>query len=207
MNYPPTSKNPVKDEYYSLQVQDDYRWLEDTDDPAVKEWTNKQNEYTRSLLDRYPNRQALFDRLKYLYSDTTIYYGIHYIEGKLFALKWQPPRQQPFLVSLSSPYDVASEKIIFDPNEYDPSGNTAIDFYKPSLDGRLVAISLSEGGSEDGSLHLFEVDSGEQLPDLMAADSITLAIHARESDQLKTCIFTSKFISTKLASLLRTTLM
>ena len=168
MNYPPTSKNPVKDEYFSLQVQDDYRWLEDTDDPAVKEWTNKQNEYTRSVLDRYPNRQALFDRLKYLYSDTTIYYGIHYIEGKLFALKWQPPRQQPFLVSLSSPYDVASEKIIFDPNEYDPSGNTAIDFYKPSLDGRLVAISLSEGGSEDGSLHLFEVDSGEQLPDLIA---------------------------------------
>ena len=168
MNYPPTSKKPITDEYYGIQVQDDFRWLEDPDDPAVKEWTDRQNEYTRSVLNRYPNRQALFDRLKFLYSDTTIYYDIRYIQGKLFALKWQPPRQQSYLVSLGSPYDVETEKIIFDPNEFDPSGNTAIDFYKPSLDGHLVAISLSEGGSEDGSLYLFEVESGNQLSDLIA---------------------------------------
>jgi prolyl oligopeptidase len=168
MNYPPTSKNPVTDEYYGIQVHDDFRWLEDSDDSAVKDWTTEQNKFTQSVLDRYPNRRPLYDRLEYLYSDTTIYFEIHYVKGRLFALKFQPPRQQPYLVSLTSPYDVESEKTVFDPNEYDSSGNTAIDFYTPSLDGQLMAISLSEGGSEDGSLHLFEVDSGKQLPDVIS---------------------------------------
>ncbi len=40
----------------------------------------------------------------------------------------------------------------------------AIDFYVPSIDGKLVAVSLSKGGSEDGSVSVFEVATGQQLP-------------------------------------------
>ena len=168
MNYPTTPKKQVTDEYYGIQVQDDFRWLEAAEDPAVRDWIESQNVYTQSILERYPNRQSLYERLKFLYSDTTMYFAAQYVKGKLFTLKWQPPRQQPFLVSLESPYDLETERLVFDPNEYDPSGNTAIDFYSPSLDGQLVAISLSEGGSEDGSLYLFEVETGIQLPDLIS---------------------------------------
>ncbi len=35
----------------------------------------------------------------------------------------------------------------------------------PSLDGRLVAVSLSQKGSENGTLHVYEVASGRELPD------------------------------------------
>lgn len=168
MNYPTTPKKQVTDEYYGIQVQDDFRWLEAAEDPAVRDWIESQNVYTQSILERYPNRQSLYERLKFLYSDTTMYFAAQYVKGKLFTLKWQPPRQQPFLVSLESPYDLETERLVFDPNEYDPSGNTAIDFYSPSLDGQLVAISLSEGGSEDGSVYLFEVETGIQLPDLIS---------------------------------------
>lgn len=48
------------------------------------------------------------------------------------------------------------------------SGGTAIDWFSPSLDGRLVAVSLSVGGSEDGTLHVFDVATGaaagERIP-------------------------------------------
>src|SRR6185295_3609601 len=54
---------------------------------------------------------------------------------------------------------------VVDPNVMDPSGSTAIDFYEPSLDGKLIAVSLSKGGSEDGSVSVFEVATGKQLPD------------------------------------------
>ena len=40
---------------------------------------------------------------------------------------------------------------MLDPNALDPNGTTAIDFFVPSLDGRSVAVSLSEGGSEAGT--------------------------------------------------------
>jgi prolyl oligopeptidase len=54
---------------------------------------------------------------------------------------------------------------VFDPNVYNTNGTTAIDWYLVSPDERLVAVSLSEGGSEQGTLHFFEVDTGRKLAD------------------------------------------
>jgi len=34
---PPTPKNPVTNEYQGIQVVDDYRWLEASADPAVRQ--------------------------------------------------------------------------------------------------------------------------------------------------------------------------
>jgi prolyl oligopeptidase len=59
----------------------------------------------------------------------------------------------------------ALTRVVFDPNVYDATGSTAIDWFVPSIDGKLVAICLSEGGSEQGTLHFFEVDTGKELQD------------------------------------------
>src|SRR5437016_3842849 len=45
---------------------------------------------------------------------------------------------------------------------------TAIDWFVPSLDGKHVAVSLSKGGSEDGTLHFYETATGKALPDTIA---------------------------------------
>ena len=55
--------------------------------------------------------------------------------------------------------------------EYDP----AIDFFVPSRDGKLVAVSLSEGGSEEGTLHIYEVATGKKLPDTIVRVSYPTA--------------------------------
>jgi prolyl oligopeptidase len=166
MDYPNSPKQPVTDEYHGIPVLDEYRWLEDADDPRVRQWTAAQYEFTRAMLDRIPQRGAIYDRLHALYTATSSdYYNLHPCAGKLFAIKWQPPKQQPLLVVLDSPDDLASEVTILDPNVLDPSSGTAIDFYVPSLDGRFVAISLSRGGSEEGTLYVYEVSSGEALGD------------------------------------------
>jgi len=55
--------------------------------------------------------------------------------------------------------------VIIDPNALSDKGSIAIDFYVPSLDGKLVAVSLSENGSEDGAAHVFETATGKELSD------------------------------------------
>jgi prolyl oligopeptidase PreP (S9A serine peptidase family) len=85
----------------------------------------------------------------------------------LFAMKSQPPKEQPFLIALESPDKPASERIVVDPNRLDSGGTTAIDFHVPSTDGKLVAVSLSEGGSESGDVHIFEVATGKALADVI----------------------------------------
>src|SRR5581483_3667117 len=88
--------------------------------------------------------------------------------GRLFAMKFQPPKQQPLLVTLASAGDLKSEKIVVDPNLLDSKGTTAIDWFVPSLDGKYVAVSISQGGSEDGTLHFYETATGKALPDTIA---------------------------------------
>jgi prolyl oligopeptidase len=163
---PPTPKNPVTDEYQGIKVVDDYRWLEPASDPEVRQWSNQQNARTRAYLDRLPSRPAIVERLNQLYDNSsTSFSSLTYRGGTLFALEFQPPKPQPFLVVLSSPDDPGSARAVVDPNAIDSSGSTTIDFYEPSLDGKLVAVSLSKGGTEDGTVSVFEVATGKKLAD------------------------------------------
>jgi prolyl oligopeptidase len=54
---------------------------------------------------------------------------------------------------------------VLDPNALDVKGTTAIDWFAPSRDGKYVAISISQGGSEDGTLHIYETATGKAMPD------------------------------------------
>ncbi|HTS49371.1 MAG TPA: prolyl oligopeptidase family serine peptidase [Bryobacteraceae bacterium] len=160
---PATPKKPVTDVYNGVSVTDDYRWLENYSDPAVRAWTEAENSYARKYLDALPMRAAISEELKKLYSQPSPRYSsLHAAGGLLFALKDQPPKEQPLLVALKSADDPASERVIVDPNQLDPSGGTEIDFYVPSLDGKLVAVSLSKGGSESGDVHVYEVATGKE---------------------------------------------
>ncbi len=163
---PPTPKKPVTDDYNGVKVVDDYRWLEPPADPEVRKWSDSQNAVTRAYLDHLPMRPALVERLTELSaSQSGRFAALRSRAGMLFAIKSQPPKLQPFLVTLASVDDAASARVVVDPNAMDPSGSTTIDFYEPSLDGKLVAVSLSKGGSEEGSVSVFEVATGKRFAD------------------------------------------
>ena len=165
---PATKKIPVTDTYYDVRVVDDYRWLENASDPAVVKWVEQQNSYARLILDAIPGRAAIDKRLHELLTNRPPSYGSLISKGgKLFALKFQPPKEQPFLVTLNSINDKSSERVVFDPVAFSPDAHTSMDFFVPSLDGRLVAISLSRGGSESGDVHVFDVATGKETGDVI----------------------------------------
>jgi prolyl oligopeptidase len=165
---PATVKKPVTDEYYGVKVRDDYRWLEDAKDPAVRAWADAQNKYARAYLDGLPIRKTVYTELQRLYDNPSPRYrDFIYRGGRLFALVQAPPKEQPSLAVYDSPDHAAAPHVILDPAQIDPSGHTAIDFYVPSLDGKYVAVSTSQGGSESGDVRVYEVDSGKALPDLI----------------------------------------
>ena len=167
--HPPTEKVPVSDEYHGVKVVDEYRWLEDAGVPAVKAWTEAQNKHSRAFLDALPDRAGIEARLTELFGkDTPSHGGLVSRPGRLFALRFQPPKQQRLLVTLASANDLASEKIVLDPNELEPKGQVAMDWFVPSPDGKLIAVCLSEHGTEEGTLHFYRTETGEHLPDRIA---------------------------------------
>jgi prolyl oligopeptidase len=166
---PDTPKKPVATDYHGVTVEDPYLWLENDENSEVKAWSEAENQRTRKYLDSLPDRAAIEKQLQEWYAKTSpSYFSLVSRPGILFAMKFQPPKQQPLLVTLASADDLKSEKNLLDPNTLDEKGTTTIDWFVPSLDGKYVAISLSKGGSEDGILHFYETATGKALPDTIA---------------------------------------
>src|SRR5256886_5335282 len=166
---PETPKKPVSIQYHGVTVKDPYQWLEQDNDSQVKAWSDAQNQRTRQYLDKLPDRAAIEKQLAEWYAKTSpSYSSLVSRPGILFAMKFQPPKQQQLLVTVASADDLKSEKVVLDPNALDAKGTTPIDWFVSSLDGTYVAVSLSKGGSEDGTLHFYETATGKALPDTIA---------------------------------------
>ena len=161
---PKTPAGNTVDVVQGVKVADPYRWLENASDPKVETWSDAQNARTRSYLDHLSDRTAVQGRLSALIKATSPSYSSFEARGPhVFALYNDPKFQQPMLVTLDAAADPASRKAILDPNVLDAGGHTAIDWFVPSGDGSKVAISLSKNGSEDGTVHVYDVASGKEI--------------------------------------------
>ena len=152
------------DPFYGTIVSDPYRALENGDDPKVQAWSDLQNLRTRAYLDELPNRatiQAKYGRL--LKTASPSFAALKPAGNAVFAMYDDPAVQQAVLVRLDSKLTPASRRAVVDPNLIDKAGHTAIDWYEPSPDGSKVAVSISQGGSEDGTLHIFDVATGKEI--------------------------------------------
>ena len=163
---PKSPKRAVTHAYHGVSVTNDYEWLENADDAAVKKWSAAQNQQARKYLDKLETRALVTNQLHRLFAQTSPNYSsLVWRAGKLFLLKFQPPAQQPVLVTLASPSGLTNETVVLDPNKLSAAGATTIDWFVPSPDGKQVAVSLSQNGSEDGTLFIYDTTTGERLPD------------------------------------------
>jgi prolyl oligopeptidase len=161
---PLAAVEPVVDTIQGVKVADPYRWLEAGGDPRVKAWVAGQNAVSRPYLDGIPARKPLYDMLMGVAKATPTYdAGLVQAGGSLFAYTVSPAAQQPVLNRLAIVGDQVTRTTIVNPNTMSAKGGVAIDWFEPSPDGKLVAVSLSEGGSEDGTLHIYEVATGKEV--------------------------------------------
>src|SRR5436190_2432560 len=68
LSYPAAARGTQVDVYHGTSIADPYRWLEDVDSPATKEWVAAQNRLTDSFLASIPQREAIRTRLTQLWN-------------------------------------------------------------------------------------------------------------------------------------------
>lgn len=165
---PATRKEFASETFHGLTVTENYRWLEEPAGAGVRAWIDQQNELTRASLNAFPGRDAIEARVKEILSaPTTRWLDAHVLKnGKVLAVKLQPPAQQPVLVVLNSLNDAAAQRVLVDPNAID-GGATTMDWHVASPDGRYVAVSLSKGGTESGDVHVFDVSTGKRVDEIV----------------------------------------
>ncbi len=144
---------------HGVAVGDPYRWLEAGDAPEVVDWTTAQNQYTRQALDARPDRGLWHERLSALVALPTVL-SCALAGDRLFVLERTRSADQFALVVRSAVAPDVPPRVLLDPAGMAGDGAVAIDWFHPSPDGSLVALGLSEGGTERSVLHVLEVDSG-----------------------------------------------
>ncbi len=161
---PATPTGSTVDVIQGVKIADPYRWLENWNDPKVQAWSDAQNARTRAYLDSLPDRAPIKEQLTQLIKATSPSYAELKARGaRVFAIYNDPKFQQPMLVTMNASADPKSRAPLLDPNALDAKGLTAIDWFVPSGDGTKIAVSLSENGSEDGTVHVYDVVSGKEI--------------------------------------------
>jgi prolyl oligopeptidase len=160
---------PVTDNYFGVSVTDPYRYMENLSDPDVDAWFKGQNAYTRGVLGKLHGRDALLARIRELdqstpfkVSDVGTFPGGRYFYRKMLATETVAK------LYVRDGLD-GKERILLDPAKYptDPGSHNAISYYSPSWDGKMVAVGVSPGGSENAIIHILEVDTGKELPEMI----------------------------------------
>ncbi|MCY7300327.1 MAG: hypothetical protein LH616_14085 [Ilumatobacteraceae bacterium] len=155
-----------------VTVADPYRWLEDGDSSEVAAWVATHNQRTRKALDARPTWARWHERLSALTALPTVL-SLQVAGDNLFLLERAAGADQYSLVVRSATDPLAPTRTLLDPAQLATDAAVAIDWYHPSADGRMVAYGLSEGGTENSTLHVMDVATGEvsaeRIPDTRAA--------------------------------------
>jgi len=144
---------PVTENFYGTNVTDDYRYMENLEDPEVQSWFKGQNEYARAVLESLPGRQKLLQRIIELDESTKSDVGRVlrlpgnvYLYTKLFA--GEDTYKLYFRKGLTG-----QERLVVDPENVTiaeasrQKGNKVIDYIAPSNDLKYVAVAITPGGS------------------------------------------------------------
>jgi prolyl oligopeptidase len=170
-DYPPTSRGDEVELLHGETIPDPYRWLENGEDRRTREWTAAQNALTERLLESVPGRERIRARLDELLSIGALSTP-EPVRGRYFYQRRDGRQNQPVLYVRQGV--AGPDRALIDPNQLEPNGTTALDWFYPSDDGRLLAYGLSENGSEQSVLQVMEVETGalqpERIPRTRAAD-------------------------------------
>ncbi len=164
LSYPAAARGPQVDDYHGVSVANPYRWLEDTDSPATKAWVEAENRLTDSFLATIPERPAIKNRLTQLWNYAR--YSAPFKEkGRYFYFQNTGLQNQSVLFVQDG--RSAPPRVLLDPNGLSPDGTVALSGQAASDDGRYLAYSISTSGSDWQELHVRDVNTGRDLPDVV----------------------------------------
>lgn len=161
----PPPPRVVTETFWGTQVDDPYRYLEDTTDPEVQKLMKAQAEATQAILAKLPGRDRLLARIKEIEAEVpAVVSSVRRDDrGGVFYMK-REPRDNQFKLYRREGF-VGAEVLVVDP-EVDAKATGkphAIGAYSPSHDGKLVAYQMSAAGAEIGTLRVIETATGKEV--------------------------------------------
>jgi len=161
---PATRREPVVETLHGVEIADPYRWLEDQDAPPTREWIAAENAYTDAVLAPLPGRDRIQRRLTELIKIDTV--SVPFVRGGRVFFSKRKADQDLFVLYVRPRAD-APDDVLLDPHGLSPDHSVSVNFEDVSLDGRLLAYGVRNGGQDEVALRFMDVDTRRERPDTL----------------------------------------
>ena len=164
LTYPPARRDALVEKLHGTDVADPYRWMEDIDSPETRAWVEAQAKLASGHLEAIPKRGEFLKRLRDLQDYDKL--GLpQSVSGRLFSSRKKGLQNQGVVYWREG--RTGEDRVLLDPNTMSADGTVALSGYDVSDDGKLVAYSVSEAGSDWQTIRVREVDSGKDREDVI----------------------------------------
>jgi len=164
IDYPITPEIPVIDSIFGVEIVDNFRWLENGEDPEVIKWSEQQDSLTRSIIDTYPHKKFLIDRFNQLwrYDDESVPQQVIDGERLFFTIKKKDQEKRIYYTKENENADPVE---LLNPNNWDLT--ESIYGLSISRDGEYIAYGVTIGGNENPIVKIMKVSTKEILEDTL----------------------------------------
>ncbi|MFM5884696.1 MAG: prolyl oligopeptidase family serine peptidase [Novosphingobium sp.] len=162
--YPETARGDVVETQFGEAIADPYRWLENDvrTDPKVADWVRRQNAVTNAYLKTLPQRDWFAARIKALMDYER--FGLPRKAGRHYFYTRNSGLQNQAQLFVRDGL-TGTPRLLIDPNGWAKDGATALDDWVPSENGRYLAYSVQDGGSDWRTIRVLDVASGAVMAD------------------------------------------
>jgi prolyl oligopeptidase len=166
LRYPEARRDALVEELHGEKVADPYRWMEDIDGAETRKWVEAQAELAGGYLRAIPQREKFLERLRQLQDYDKL--GIPRLTaGRLFYSRKQGLQNQAVVYWREDGKEGAAETVLLDPNTLSKDGTVALGGYDLTDDGKMMAYTLSEAGSDWVTIHVRDVASGKDTGEVI----------------------------------------
>lgn len=162
LRYPAATRGSQVDDYHGVSVADPYRWLEDVELEATRQFVIDQNALAQPWLEALPQREPIRRRLEILWNYERV--GVPRKKGDHYFFVRNDGKQNQSVLYVADTLD-ATPRVLFDPNESRRDATVALARFEPSADGSVLAYSISDGGTDWEIWRFLRVSDGTLLSD------------------------------------------
>ncbi|MCF7559513.1 prolyl oligopeptidase family serine peptidase [Sabulilitoribacter multivorans] len=163
VSYPQTKIVDSVDTYFDVEVKDPFRWLEDDRSKETEAWVKSQNKATFGYLDKIPFREELKERLSSLWNYEKV--GAPFVEGDYTYFSKNDGLQNQNVYYRKKGNEEA--EVFLDPNTFSDDGTISLGGMNFSKDGKTLAYSISEGGSDWRKVLVMNAETKEIIEDTL----------------------------------------
>lgn len=164
VTYPDTKKGDQNDDYHGTSIADPFRWLENDTAQDVAAWVQAQNKTTFGYLEQIPFRKQIQDRITELINYPRL--SSPFRAGDYYFFYKNDGLQNQAVIYVQKGL-TGKPEVFIDPNKLSAEGTVAISLMGISGDDKYVAYSRSEAGSDWQEIHVMEIATKRELPDVL----------------------------------------